>query len=160
MPAVWHRRLLESPCIVSGSISKQIKERKGGDAVSASSTPNDAELRREIGPFENSIYSGMSPCLTDYIPIPVRSNAVHLTRPRRRKCSTMLPLHRLRFSPCGRIKCIHTDATRVFQQSPGSPSFSNPHLYTTTNMDRVIHNSTFTQLNPTINLHTSAQRAY
>ena len=127
MPAVWHRRLLESPCIVSGSISKQIKERKGGDAVSASSTPNDAELRREIGPFENSIYSGMSPCLTDYIPIPVRSNAVHLTRPRRRKCSTMLPLHRLRFSPCGRNKCIRTDATRVFSSLLGVELGKHPH---------------------------------
>jgi hypothetical protein len=48
------RRLLENPCIVSGSISKQIKEREGGDAVSASSTPSEAELRREIGPFKNS----------------------------------------------------------------------------------------------------------
>jgi hypothetical protein len=32
----------------------------------------------------------------------------------------MIPLHRLRFSPCGRNKCIRTDATRVFQQSPGA----------------------------------------
>ena len=45
-------RLLKNPCIVSGSISKQIKEREGDDAVSASSMPN---LRREIGAFENFI---------------------------------------------------------------------------------------------------------
>ena len=116
--ATYVRRLLKNPFIVSGSISKQIKEREGDDAVSASSTPSDAELRREIGPFENSLISITSQRLTDYIYIPVRSNAVHLTRPRRRKSSTMLPLHRLRFSPCGRYKCIRTDATRVFQQSP------------------------------------------
>jgi len=112
-------RLLKNPCIVSGSISKQIKEREGGDAVSASSTPSDAEVRREIGPFDNFINHIKTQRLTDYIYIPVRSNAVHLPRPRRRKCSTMLPLHRLCFSPCGRNKCIRTDATRVFQQSPG-----------------------------------------
>ena len=53
--AINFRRLLKNPCSVSGSISKQIKEREGGDAVSASSTPSDADLRREIGPFENLV---------------------------------------------------------------------------------------------------------
>jgi hypothetical protein len=54
------RRLLKNPCLVSGSISKQFKEREGGDAVSASSTPSDAELRREIGPFK-SLYIALNP---------------------------------------------------------------------------------------------------
>ncbi len=53
---MFPRRPLKNPRDVSGSVSKQVKEREGGDADSASSTPSDAEMRREIGPFETVEY--------------------------------------------------------------------------------------------------------